>query len=360
MLPISTTTLPPDPTTSFLGQPYSFQGREWDPALGLFYFRARYYDPALGRFISQDPERYSDSPNLYQSFLNSPLNLADRLGLKVGSVSGCDTNDSQKFYKCAVKQIGEEEALEMYDLLFNNRAQQLAPAIIQAGQAIEETMKIQAVIIAAGVTGGTAGTWLGTETLASRLASCGIGGAGGQAMADFLNGKISDSGQYSEATLDSMAMCIGIEGGIWGLKQMGFLKSSAGVIKYPESTQTSNEKGELAKEWSREAALARGETIIGEEMDLIFTIDGKKVTVRGDVVTTSDGELYTYIESKYSPDAPFTPNQKIVVPRLIQAGDAGLMAEVGARAGTLRRGRIIRVVFQGDVWERAPALFDVK
>ncbi len=64
----------------------------------------------------------------------------------------------------------------MYYLMFDTRAQELAPAIIQAGQAIEGTMKIQAMVIAAGVTGGAAGIWLGTETLAARLASCGIGG----------------------------------------------------------------------------------------------------------------------------------------------------------------------------------------
>ena len=34
----------------------------------------------------------------------------------------------------------------MYYLMFDTRAQQLAPGIIQAGAAIEETMKIQAII----------------------------------------------------------------------------------------------------------------------------------------------------------------------------------------------------------------------
>ncbi len=224
----------PDPTISFLGQPYSFQGREWDPVLRLFYFRARYYDAVLGRFIGQDAEQYKDSPNLYQAFLNSPANIDDPTGLKVGSVSGCDTTDPQRFYKCAAKQIGEDEALEMYYLLFDIRAQQLAPAIIQAGQAIEETMKIQAaILIAAGATGGAAGGLLGTETLLARLAACGIGGAGGQGMADLLNGELSDSGQYAETALQSMAGCLGIEGGIWGLRQVGLLKTSTAIVELP-------------------------------------------------------------------------------------------------------------------------------
>ena len=347
---------PPDPTTSFLNQPYSFQGREWDPVLRMFYFRARYYDPALGRFISQDPERYSDSPNLYQSFLNSPLNLGDPLGLRVGSVSGCDTTDQQKFYKCAINQIGEEEALEMYYLMFDTRAQQLAPGIIQAGAAIEETMKIQAIIVAAGISGGAAGTWLGTETLVARLASCGFGGFGGQGMVDLLNGKISDTNQYSETVLNSMATCLGIEGGIWTLKQLSHLKSSTASIKYPETRPSPYEKGEIAKGWSREVAIARGDQIVGEEVDLIFTINGKPVTTRADVLTTSDGQLYALVESKYSFRASYTPNQKTVLPELIRSGDTGLIAEVGARSGTLLRGTRIRVVFQGDVWESAPTL----
>lgn len=71
---------PPNPTVSFLGQPYSFQGREWDPVLRMFYFRARYYDPVLGRFISQDPSLYSDSPNLYQGFLSNPITVTDPTG----------------------------------------------------------------------------------------------------------------------------------------------------------------------------------------------------------------------------------------------------------------------------------------
>src|SRR5262249_32261969 len=69
-----------DPTLSSLGQPYSFQGREWDSEIGLYYYRARYYDPSLGRFISQDPEGYTDSPNLYQAFLNDSVNVMDPMG----------------------------------------------------------------------------------------------------------------------------------------------------------------------------------------------------------------------------------------------------------------------------------------
>jgi hypothetical protein len=65
---------------------------------------------------------------------------------------------------------------------------------------------------------------------------------------------------------------------------------------------------------------------------------------------------YVCIESKYSPKAGFTDHQRIVIPELIKAGDEGLIAEVGARSGTLVKGDKIEVVFQGDVWSGSPKL----
>ncbi len=52
---------------------YAYTGREWDPETGLYYYRARYYDPKIGRFISEDPLRYIDGPNLYQYVGGNPV-----------------------------------------------------------------------------------------------------------------------------------------------------------------------------------------------------------------------------------------------------------------------------------------------
>lgn len=118
-----------------------------------------------------------------------------------------------------------------------------------------------------------------------------------------------------------------------------------------------NAKGDLAKSWSRSAAIARGDPIVGEEVDLIFTIDGKRVGVRADVLTRPAGStMHVYIEAKFSGRASYTDGQKVVIPELVASGDSGLVAEVGARAGTLQPGRKIRVVFQGDVWDAKPTL----
>jgi len=121
---------------------------------------------------------------------------------------------------------------------------------------------------------------------------------------------------------------------------------------------TSHEKELLGKMWSREAILARGGTIVGEETDMIFTIGGRRVMVRADyLVREADGTI-SYIEVKFSPSAPYQPNQKIVYPELIKAGDEGLVAEIGPRTGggTFARGQQVRVRFQGDIWDGAGKL----
>ena len=60
---------------------YTFTGREWDAATGLYHYRARYYDPALGRFISQDPIGVDGGVNFYAYVDNNPFNLTDPQGL---------------------------------------------------------------------------------------------------------------------------------------------------------------------------------------------------------------------------------------------------------------------------------------
>ena len=64
-----------------LGDRFLFTGREYDAALGLFFYRARCYDPSLGRFISQDPLGFdSGDLNLYRYVGNHPLSAKDPTG----------------------------------------------------------------------------------------------------------------------------------------------------------------------------------------------------------------------------------------------------------------------------------------
>src|SRR5690554_3840712 len=58
-----------------------FTGKEYDPETGLNYFNARWYDSELGRFISEDPARDPNNPNLYTYGRNNPLRFFDPTGL---------------------------------------------------------------------------------------------------------------------------------------------------------------------------------------------------------------------------------------------------------------------------------------
>ncbi len=70
--------------------PFTFTGREWDGATGLYYYRARYYAPDLGRFLSTDPlpPRLQEplDLNAYAYVRNNPLGFVDPLGLADGPV----------------------------------------------------------------------------------------------------------------------------------------------------------------------------------------------------------------------------------------------------------------------------------
>ena len=61
-------------STGTVENPFTFQGREFDSASGLYYFRARYYDPAAGRFVSEDP---LEGANQYAFAANDPVDFGD-------------------------------------------------------------------------------------------------------------------------------------------------------------------------------------------------------------------------------------------------------------------------------------------
>ncbi|TWT92603.1 RHS repeat-associated core domain-containing protein [Neorhodopirellula pilleata] len=55
-------------TTSAENNRYTYTGREYDEALGLYHYRARMYDSVAGRFCSRDPIGYWDGLSLYQGY----------------------------------------------------------------------------------------------------------------------------------------------------------------------------------------------------------------------------------------------------------------------------------------------------
>jgi RHS repeat-associated protein len=60
-----------------------FQGRTWHEDLGLYHYRARWYLPEAGVFAERDPEGYKDSPNPFQAFNFSPVNVLDPSGTRI-------------------------------------------------------------------------------------------------------------------------------------------------------------------------------------------------------------------------------------------------------------------------------------
>jgi RHS repeat-associated protein len=71
---------------------FTYTGREYDTAAGLYYYRARFYDPQVGRFISEDPIGLEGGINPFVYCLNDPIRFVDPYGedtLQIGvNISG--------------------------------------------------------------------------------------------------------------------------------------------------------------------------------------------------------------------------------------------------------------------------------
>ncbi|QEL14866.1 fibro-slime domain-containing protein [Limnoglobus roseus] len=69
-------------TNPTLGDRFTFTGREFDSATGLYWYRARWYDPATGRFVNQDPlGTASGDWNFYRYVGNVPTGAVDPSGM---------------------------------------------------------------------------------------------------------------------------------------------------------------------------------------------------------------------------------------------------------------------------------------
>lgn len=71
-------------TTSLIGNPYRYTGRESDDESGNYYYRARTYSPWLGRFFQRDPlEANYPGVAAYTYCLNNPVRYLDPDGRKI-------------------------------------------------------------------------------------------------------------------------------------------------------------------------------------------------------------------------------------------------------------------------------------
>jgi len=70
-------------STSGIGNRFTFQGREYSWATGLYNFRARWYDPVTGRWLSKDPIGIEGGLNQYVFCENNPVMFVDPWGLDI-------------------------------------------------------------------------------------------------------------------------------------------------------------------------------------------------------------------------------------------------------------------------------------
>jgi RHS repeat-associated protein len=194
-------------STGSLVNAFRYTARESDPETGLYYYRARYYDPQLGRFVSGDPIGFSDGPNLYTYVHNTPLGFKDSFGLSAGSLTKC-------FLKGAAG--GAVGALVMGGLAVG------AAALGAPVAAVTGALGILAVaggaVLGIDVIGNIRnGNWDGLAFNLGSLVGAGVvGGVGGRALAEGINGvpsppwsPASDFGQHYNWNLGSLLDWIG-------------------------------------------------------------------------------------------------------------------------------------------------------
>lgn len=334
--------------------------KEFDASLGLYNHGHRYYDPEIGRCISADPIGYGDGMNVYAYVHNNPVTGIDPTGLAAN-----------------MRILTSDQAYETYDWV----SWHSYPRPLDIGGTLFLLSASSKVVggffgMGSAVAGGTASAPTGVGPYAAGglfvlsydLSRSGIDeivtGYHSPTVIESTTTWLTGSptaGQYADATT-----LLFLTAGMANAAKLDALIGRAALAREESIISecyglklTPNVKGELGKGWSRSAAIARGETIVGDEVELIFQIGNKRVKVRADLLTKPRGQdsYYVYIESKYSPSAPYTPNQCTTIPELVFTGDSGLVAEIGSRSGTLLPGTKIRVVFQGDVWDSKPTLF---
>jgi RHS repeat-associated protein len=83
-------------SSSRVGNPFTFTGRELDPETGLMHYRARTYDPAQGRFKQRDPLGYVDGMGLYGFGASRPTRSVDPFGSAVTAIDPCCSEDQKQ------------------------------------------------------------------------------------------------------------------------------------------------------------------------------------------------------------------------------------------------------------------------
>ena len=307
-----------------------YTGHEMLPEFGLINMNGRLYDPMLGRFLS--PDNYVQMPDFSQSFnrysycLNNPLKYTDPSG---------------EFWWLAAAMFGGVVNVAMnidnidngWDFLGYFGVGAAAGAFGGAvGNAVAGTIGIGGFAGGAvsGLSGGlssgfvlgggnslvTSGSFEGffqsavTGALIGGVTGAVIGGVVGGYSAykqgnNFWTGKpnsIAPQVELNYEEMDKLAPKIVLD------------KQYSSIIEVEGNAPklTPFEKGKIGVEWAKQEFIDDGGIIYGEQMSI--EVDG--VRIRPDFIGYKDNVLHIY-EVKNGPKAGFTPNQKAVIPKIL-------------------------------------------
>jgi RHS repeat-associated protein len=326
-----------------------------DPFTGLVYLRGRWYDPQSGSFLTPDPQGYADSPNPYSFCGGDPVNCSDptgEIGLRAALTDGLINQ-----YELETLELTDAE---IRDIIGSQSALQYAGGD-DAKARKDNLARAKFILLGRNSTFREYSSELYQLTRGlNPLHFAGeVGWAIGSGVEPTMNQKINRRDKVMELT----TYLLFTKGGQWLGSRLSSIRAKAVGYDGWESVHapmndrlTPNQKGKLGEAWSENAIQASG-LRYSRNVDLVFTISGRRVTINADrLIHEADGS-FVYVESKFSPNAPYQPNQKLVIPELVKSGDQGLVATVGARSGgTLIPGQRIRVKFQGDVWNGSGGL----
>ena len=123
-------------TTSVENNRYTYTGREYDVALGLYHYRARMYDAGAGRFCSRDPIGFNGSRwLLYEYVEGQPLIAVDPSGLaspeECASISRRMTSVRKR-----IQRRNEDLSLDKLSLPETHPGDRLKPSLSRRGHRV--------------------------------------------------------------------------------------------------------------------------------------------------------------------------------------------------------------------------------
>ncbi|HBN05418.1 MAG TPA: hypothetical protein DD434_06475, partial [Bacteroidales bacterium] len=297
-----------------------FTGHEHMDKFQLINMNGRLYDPVIARFLSPDPyvanNTFTQDFNRYSYCRNNPLHYTDPNGefwhIVIGAAIGGVINLGVKIYQGKINSFGD--GLMAFGI----------GAIAGAGTAATGGAAFAAAGggaagaggFLAGVAGGTVGTAFSSSVLS-------VGNTA------YFNDPLMTPKQFLINT--SLGGLLG--GTLNGLAALSngrnfwtgnFPKQVTPTVTTPlpaQTTETNNantkispqEKGQQGVERAAEELKAQGYKIQSQEI----TLEVEGVRVRVDLGASFNGEVH-FIEVKNGPSAGFTPNQKIVYPKMME------------------------------------------